>query len=210
MAHFIFDSASHSYVLMPGSRRVPSVTQVLEATGIAPDFSFLDPYYRERGRAIHTAMSLELLGRLDDSTLDDRVRPFIEHGRAWLEALEVTPLVVEHRWCHTVLEYGGTLDLFCESKLGPLLVDWKSTFHDPAYEIQVAGGYAPLLLEAAEQGAVPIAPGDVSKARMAVVTLDTVMPKMHWCSREHRGGILNTELFRAALAVVKWRQSNKR
>lgn len=210
MAHFIFDSASHRYALMPGSRHVPSVTQVLELVGIAPDFSYLDPYYRERGRAIHTAMSLELLGRLDESTLDPRIVPFVERGRRWLEALEVTPLVVEHRWCHTVLEYGGTLDLFCESKLGPLLIDWKATQHDPAYEIQVAGGYAPLLLEAAEHGAVPIAPGDLHRARMAVVTLGTEMPKMHWCGREHRGGILNTELFRAALTVAKWRQTNRR
>lgn len=211
MSHFVFDEAGHRYVMMPGSRHVPSVTQVLELVGMAPDFSFLDPYYRDRGRAIHKAMSLELLGKLDESTVDERVMPFIENGRRWLELLEVTPLVVEHRWCHTVLEYGGTLDLFCESKLGPLLVDWKATQHDPAYDVQVAGGYEPLLREAAEHGAVPVAPGDVAAARIAVVTLATETPKMHWCSRHNKAaGILNAELFRSALTVAKWRQSNRR
>jgi len=210
MAHFLFDEAAHRYVMMPGSRHVESVTQVLDAVGMSPDFSHLDPYYRERGHAIHKAMSLELLGKLDDSTLDPRIVPFVERGRRWLDALEVTPLVVEHRWCHTVLEYGGTLDLFCESKLGLLFVDWKATMNDPAYEVQVAGGYEPLLIEAAEQGAVPIAPGDVRAARIAVVTLGTEMPKMHWCSRQNPAGILNAELFRNALAVVKWRAAHRR
>lgn len=210
MAHFLFDEATHVYSMMPGSRHVPSVTQVLETTGMAPDLSFLDPYYRERGRAIHTAMALELMGKLDESTLDERIVPFIERGRRWLEQLEVTPLVVEHRWCHTVLEYGGTLDLFCDSKVGLLFIDWKSTMFDPAYEIQLAGGYEPLLIEAAEHGAVGIAPGDVIKARMAVVTLGTEMPKMHWCSRQNKAGILNRDLFRAALTVAKWRQSQRR
>lgn len=210
MAHFVFDEATHVYAMMPGSRQVPSVTQVLETTGMAPDLSFLDAYYRERGRAIHTAMALELMGTLDDATLDERIVPFIERGRRWLEQLEVTPLVVEHRWVHTILEYGGTLDLFCESKIGPLLIDWKSTMFDPAYEIQVAGGYEPLLIEAAENGAVGIAPGDVKAARMAVVTLGTEMPKMHWCGRQNKAGILNRDLFRAALTVVKWRQSQRR
>ena len=196
MAHFSFDEATHVYALMPGSRHVPSVTQVLEHTGMAPDLSFLDAYYRERGRAIHIAMALELMGTLDEATLDERIVPFIERGRRWLDQLDVTPLVVEYPWVHTVLEYGGTLDLFCESKIGLLLIDWKSTLMDPAYQIQVAGGYEPLLIDAAEHGAVGIAPGDVKAARMAVVTLGTEMPKMHWCGRQNSAGILNRDLFR--------------
>lgn len=214
MSHFVFDSEAHTYTLNPaggrGYRRVPSVTEVLETTGISPDFSHLDPYYRDRGRAIHTAMALELMGTLDEATLDERIIPFIERARRWLDVLDIVPIIVESAWVHTVSEYGGTLDLFCESKVGPLLIDWKATMMDPAYEIQVAGGYEPLLVEAAEHGAVGIAPGDVKAARMAVVTLGTEMPKMHWCGRQNKAGILNRDLFRAALTVAKWRQSQRR
>lgn len=208
MAHFTFDEAAHRYAV--GSVHVPSVTQVLEGTGMAPDLSHLPEYYRHRGRAIHTAMALHLAGRLDESTLDERIVPFIDHGRAWLDAIEAQPLVIEHRWVHTALLYGGTLDLFCDSKIGLLLVDWKSTFHDPAYDVQVAGGYAPLLLEAAEHGAVPIEPAQVMEARLAVVTLKQPMGKMHECGRHGRGGVAHSETFRHALEIMRWRNEHGR
>jgi len=206
MPHFKFDKDQHVYGIEPGPawRTVPSVTQVLEATGISPDLSFLDPWYLERGRAIHEAMALELVGELDWRSLDDRIRPFIEHARDWLDVLQVTPLVVEHRWVHRIHEYGGTLDLFAESKLGPILIDWKTVIMDASYDIQVAGGYEPLLLEAAEEGAVAVAPGDVRAARIAVVTLGTAMPKAHWISRDSQ-----PEIFRAALAVHQWRNQHR-
>lgn len=202
MSHFTFDEEAHRYTMEPGSRPVPSVTQVLDGVGMSPDLSHLYPIYRERGKAIHRAMALHLAGRLDHDTLDERVRPFVEHGIAWLEMVEAVPRVVEHRWVHTVFEYGGTLDLFADTKLGPMLIDWKSTTHDPSYEIQVAGGYEPLLLEAAEQGAVPVTPDEVRAARCVVVTLKQEIPKRHVCPRPRAA-----EIFRAALAVMKWREA---
>ena len=204
MAHFTFEEDDHVYALAGGAA-VPSVTQVLEATGLAPDLSFLDPWYRERGKAVHQAMALELVGDLDWDSLDERIRPFVQHGRDWLDAVGATPLIVEHRWVHRILGYGGTMDLYAESKLGPLLIDWKTNYYDPAHDVQVAGGYLPLLLEAAEEGAVAAAPGDVRKARMATVTLGTEMPKPHWTSREN-----HAELFQAALAVLTWRRNHRR
>lgn len=200
MAHFSFDAGEHIYYAEPERRAVPSVTQVLERAGMSPNFDHLPRYYLDRGSAIHTAIALELYGRLDWSTLDERIEPFVTRARDFLEALDVTPLVIEFRWVCMVHEYGGTLDLFCESKLGPLLVDWKSTTHDQSYAVQLAGGYLPLLEQAAEEGAVPVAPGDVKKARLAVVTLGTDMPKPHWVLKDN-----NREVFRAALAVSNWR-----
>ncbi len=204
MAHFTFDADEHVYDLT-GVGPVPSVTQILEAAGMAPDFSFLDPWYRERGKAVHRAMALELMGDLDWGSLDGRILPFIIHGRDWLDAVRATPLVVEHRWVHRTLGYGGTMDLFAESTLGPLLIDWKTNYYDPAHDVQVAGGYEPLLLESAEEGAVAVAPGDVRKARMATVTLGTEMPKAHWITRDN-----HPEIFQAALAVVTWRRNHRR
>jgi len=210
VSHFTFDEAHHHYVLEPdehgrGHRRVPSVTQVLEHAGMSPDFSHLDPYYMERGSAIHRAVALDMLGKLDESTLDERIIPYVENARTWLSSLEVTPLIVEFRWVHTVLEYGGTLDLFCESKLGLLLIDWKAVIYDRSYAIQLAGGYRPMLINAAEAGAVPVTPGDVAEARMAVVTLATEFPKAHWVPID-----INPELFQAALTCSRWRTANKR
>ena len=206
MSHFTFDAERHIYSVSHGQtskghhKRVPSVTQVLDVAGMSPDFSHLDPWYMERGRAIHTAMALELLGELDESSLDERIVRFIEAGRRWLDVMNAEPLVVEHRWVHRVNQYGGTLDLFCDSKVGPLLIDWKATQFDESYAVQVAGGYEPLLLEAAEENAVPIEPSIVRGARCAVVTLGTEMPKTHWIKRG-----TNRRTFEAALAVVEWR-----
>lgn len=208
MAHFTFDEPTHVYAV--GSRAVPSVTQVLEAVGMAPDLSHLPEYYRGRGQAIHRAMALQLLGTLDWSTLDERILSFVEHGAEFIETVGAKPLVVEHRWVHTALEYGGTLDLFCDSKLGPLLIDWKSTFTDPAYDVQVAGGYAPLLEEAAEHGAVAVEPEMVRAARMAVVTLKNTMPKPHWIERHDASGIAHAATFQAALDVARWQLNNRR
>ncbi|KKN56862.1 hypothetical protein LCGC14_0567870 [marine sediment metagenome] len=208
MAHFQFDEGTHTYAL-PGSRHVPSVTQVLEGTGMAPDFSFLPDYYLHRGQAIHKAMALHLLGTLEQETLDERIRPFVEAGQEWLELVEARPIVIEHRWVHTVLEYGGTLDLFADTKLGHLIVDWKASIMDEAYEVQVAGGYAPLLLEAAEHGAINAEPELVAAARMAVVTLKG-RAKPHFVPAHNNAGLAQTAVFRAALTVAKWRQAHRR
>jgi hypothetical protein len=204
MAHYGFDAETHTYYLTPADtepRVVPSVTQVLEHVGMAPDLDHLPRYYMDRGRAIHRAVGLELYGRLDWSTLDERIEPFVRRAREFLELLEITPLVIEFRWVCRVHGYGGTLDLFAESNLGPVLIDWKATTHDQSYAVQVAGGYLPLLEQAAEEGAVPVAPGDVKKARLAVVTLGTDIPKPHWITKDN-----NREIFRAALAVSQWRK----
>ncbi len=208
MAHFQFNEETHVYAL-PGSRHVPSVTQVLEGTGMAPDFSFLPDYYLHRGQAIHKAMALHLVGRLEEASLDERIRPFVEAGQEWLELVEARPIVIEHRWVHTVLEYGGTLDLFAHTRLGPLLVDWKTSIMDEAYEVQVAGGYAPLLQEAVEQGAINAAPELVAEARMAVVTLKG-RAKPHFIPAHNNAGIAQTAIFQAALTVAKWRQAHRR
>lgn len=211
MAHFRFNEEDHRYEVRArtgttenGWRQIPSVTQVLEAAGLAPDFSFLDPFYLERGAAIHEAVALDLRGELDWTSLDDRIRPFVDHARNWLDAIGATPLVVEFRWADKIHGYAGTLDLFCESKLGPLLIDWKAAHIDPAYAVQVAGGYEPLLLQAAEEGAVPVAPGDVRRARIGIVNLKTEMPKVDWINRDN-----NVEIFRAALAVTTWRTQHR-
>lgn len=205
MSHFIYSDEEHRYAIMPGSRRVPSVTQVLEHVGMSPDFSFLDGYYLERGRAIHSALALELQGRLDWDSLDDRVRPFVERGCNWLDAIDAKPLVVEFRWVHRTLEYGGTLDVFADSKLGPILVDWKAVIFDRCYEVQVAGGYEPMLIDGAAAGAVPVEPEVVREARIAVVTLGNEMPKAHWVPRADHAAV-----FQAALAVSQWRTAHKR
>ena len=210
MSHFEFSESDHRYVMMPGSRRVPSVTQVLDAVGMSPDLSHLDLWYRERGRAIHSAMALHLHGTLDSSTLDERIVTFVDNGRRWLDNIAAVPLVVEHRWVHTELEYGGTQDLFCDSQLGPLLIDWKSTMMDPSYAVQVAGGYEPLLLDAATAGAVAVDPQQVIEARIAVVTLKQPMGKTHWCGRHGRGGVAHADTFRSALDIVRWRTEHNR
>ena len=73
----------------------------------------------------------------------------------------------------------------------------------------MAGGYAPLLLEAAEHGAINADPELVAAARMAVVTLKG-RAKPHFCPVHNNAGLAQTAVFRAALTVAKWRQAHRR
>lgn len=199
-----FEPEPHRYTL--GGHPVPSVTQVLHACAMLPDYSRLDPYYRVRGSAVHRAIALDLLGRLDQHSVDEHTRPYLERARRLIDTLGIVPRVVEHRWAleTSAGAYAGTLDLFCDSELGPLLLDWKAGQWESAHAVQVAGGYLPLLEDAAREAAVPVEPEEVRGCRVAVVTLNKELPSPTWVERDGQ-----VEIFRAALAVARWRRAKK-
>jgi hypothetical protein len=129
-----FDAASHKYQL--GDRVLPSVTQVLQATGLA-DFSA--PWFtadcRDRGSLMHQAIALDVEGVLDDETLDPQLRPYLD---GWRRFLEESRCEVE-RWetpvCDPALGYAGTLDGILRvphSDARRLLVDIKRGFYRSA------------------------------------------------------------------------------
>lgn len=196
-----FDPDKHEYRL-DGSL-VPSVTQVLHACGMLPDYSRLDPFFRERGSAVHEAIRLDLRGELEEESVDEEVAPYLDRFRRWAAEVELRPLWIEGPLACPVYRYAGTPDCLGTSRLGLVLPDWKAGQFEPGHRVQVAGGYFPLLARAAMDGRLPLSLADLQAARMCIVPLTTDLPVPVWVEHDN-----HRDIFRAALAVNGWRAAN--
>jgi hypothetical protein len=111
MARFEFDPAAHRYTL--DGRELPSVTQILRGLD---DFSNVPARVlekaRDRGSRVHAACNLDVLGILDENTVDDEVAPYLAQFRKFLRESGFTPTLTECRVYDERLWYAGTLDLF--------------------------------------------------------------------------------------------------
>lgn len=144
-----YDPDAHRYYL--GAREVPSVTRVLAETRISA-WDHVDPDVlataAARGRAVHRAVELAVLGRLDPTTVDPVVEPYLHAFDGWHGALGAVGLRVrgvEVALADAALAYAGTVDLVLEAPAGLVVVDVKTSSTLPrAYRIQLAA-YAHLV-----------------------------------------------------------------
>lgn len=105
-----FNAETHEYTLDGVS--LPSVTRILKLTGISPSYADLDPFYAERGTAVHKACELDDLNRLDESTVDpEHVRPRLEAWRKFRRehGARFGPASIEHRFAYQN-KYAGCVD----------------------------------------------------------------------------------------------------
>jgi hypothetical protein len=87
------------------------VTDVIPWHGYKPDDWFLD-----RGQAVHLAVELDTLGKLDEEHLRatksaDEVIPRLEQWRRWREEWKPRIVVAEYRKASRKLGYEGRIDL---------------------------------------------------------------------------------------------------
>jgi len=121
----------------------PSVTQVLVATGI---YNFEDiprdqrEYVMARGSAVHEATRMLDEDDLDDSTVSDTLRPYLDAYKKFKAESGFVPLHIESRVHNATYRYAGTLD-----RIGtfygpgsPALLDIKCGPWQPGYAIQLA------------------------------------------------------------------------
>lgn len=138
-----FDEGTHTYRLM--GRVLPSVTTVIRA--VMPGWR-VDPWYLQRGRAIHHGCRLLDEGQLDWASVAPEIAQRI---KAWQEFVsecydehKKPPVMslIEAPLCSTRYMFAGTLDrVFNEDTI----IDLKSTI-TPEVRIQL-GGYSILLKE---------------------------------------------------------------
>lgn len=108
-----FDEAAHAYTHR--GMAYPSVTQVLAAVGMV-GYSTVPAAIREaamqRGSYAHEACELDDKGTLDESTLDERLAPYLAGWRAFKRDTGVVllPEWVERRVVSLALGYAGTVD----------------------------------------------------------------------------------------------------
>jgi hypothetical protein len=110
----VFDAQAHAYTL--DGRELLSVTTVLVEAGMSDPRHWTDEA-RDRGTAVHEAVSLHTEGLLDVSLVYPAYRPYVDGYLRFLSESRVVVEESERRICDPSLGYAGTLDL---------LVAWKS------------------------------------------------------------------------------------
>ena len=101
---------SHQYII-DGKPCQSSVTRELEKAGLSKYWN-KDPWYMERGSAIHTATHLIDLDQLDWDTVDERIKGFLE---GYLKFKRESGIIFEHREVSLydpIYQFCGTPDAF--------------------------------------------------------------------------------------------------
>lgn len=115
-----------------GGGRLPGATTIIDDLGLRHDYSAVAPEVlaaaAARGTRVHAAAAALLLGEKDPrSDLEPGDRAYFVAFEAWLELVEVVPILVEHQ---VVVEdgpypYGMRIDLFARVFGRPTVLDIK-------------------------------------------------------------------------------------
>lgn len=214
MIPFTFDADSHIYTI-EGDREVPGCTRVIDTAGLV-NYRFVRPDILERksrlGREAHRVTKLYDDGRLDFSTVDSRVEPYLE---SWIAFKRQTGFVSELREHQAIadcdgMKYGMQLDACGFSGKGgrksiETIVEIKCTVTVmPHHFVQVAG-YAlglPRLV-----GKIPVVSPMarfLGRRKLIVQLTAKGTPKIHeGLDRE------DAETFLRALWMSEWRRKHE-
>ena len=134
-------SADHRYIVE--GQEWPGFTRIAQTTGIIRKYTG-DPWYGERGTAVHRATVMIDNNTLDWESVDERIGGFLD---AYVKFRHEHPIffpseLSEHSLSHSTYKFCGTLDRF------PPLIDLKTGESNPiqleAYaELLRANGYDP-------------------------------------------------------------------
>lgn len=128
----VLDSSTHRYYYVsPGARPQPvaGVTEILKGVGII-SHDWVSEYALDRGTQVHKAMQLLIQGRLDWSSLDERIAGYVKGGAKFCAAagveLGAPESLTEHLVYSRTYGYAGKLDAFLSVFGRQAIVDWKS------------------------------------------------------------------------------------
>ena len=128
-----FDEKNHIY--SRNGTRIPNVTGIISSV-IPRDFNATE-WQMNRGTAVHRAMALFMQGRLNEKSVDERIRGKVEAGKRAVKELSLNPpYIIEQELYHPLYNYAGKPDVLAHRTL----VDWKSS-SDKITEIQMGGYY---------------------------------------------------------------------
>jgi hypothetical protein len=152
-----FDDATHTYWL--GSERIPGVTTILKPLN---DFSRIDPAVlaaaAARGTAAHLATELDDEGDLDEASVHETVRPYLDAWRLFKRDTGAVVISSEQRVFHSFHKYAGTLDRVLSIDGDKYLIDLKTS-------VQISPATGP------QTSAYLAALGDATVIRRGVVQL---------------------------------------
>lgn len=105
----VFDEATHTGTVAGES--LLSVTTILRRAELTPDFyKWLDPWYLTRGTYVHLASELYDKGLLDEDTVDEAIRPYLEAYKVFRRDFQAQVTGIEVRLYHPTLKYFGIID----------------------------------------------------------------------------------------------------
>jgi hypothetical protein len=186
-------------ILTVDGQEKPHITNVLADLGLSKSFEGVTDieWFAMRGKAIHAACKLINEGTLDESTVSDEIRAYVEAYKSWLHDSSFSPRHSELPLYSTLHDFCGTLDLVgALPGIGNIIIDIKSSFSiDPAVEIQV--GAQSILWNENNQG------NAISKRYVLQLKKDGTY---RFKDLSH----VNEFLFLDALRIWKWKMSHKR
>src|SRR5262245_23836256 len=133
-----FDPKDHRYFL--GDRELPSVTTVLTESFPLSIRKDLLETARWRGTVVHRACELDDKLELDESSIDDEVRPYLTAWRSFRRHTGFRPDLegIEVQKYHPLLYYAGTIDrIGRDSRDRRILLDIKTGGRFPQYRLQL-------------------------------------------------------------------------
>ena len=136
-----FDEVAHRYTW--NGRVVPGVTTILKPL---QDFSGIPPAVlsakADLGTRVHLATELDDAGTLDEASITDDVRPYLEAWRQFKRVNDPLVVMAEQRVYHPVLGYAGTLDRVLFIRDEEWLVDLKTSAAVPVSAGPQTAAYA--------------------------------------------------------------------
>lgn len=139
-----FVPEEHRYFL--GDKELPSVSRILKAVFPKEFERVIDPWYAERGTAVHEATRLHDQGVLDETTVDQEVMPYLSAYRKFLSETGFKPIHIESSLSSEIHGFAGTPDRVGDLNGRRVLIDLKSGGPQWWHKYQLAG-YAVLCQE---------------------------------------------------------------
>lgn len=141
----IFQAEPHIYTVK--GKRVPSVTQIIEAAGFGEDFFMVPPNVlrlaQERGRAVHMACAYLNDGDLDIGSVDDRIWGYVQAYQAFCNKALIKTVATEKRMAVLNIDriggLAGTVDWVCFLKGGRRAIIDLKTGQNSSAGLQTAG-----------------------------------------------------------------------
>jgi len=149
-----FDPEAHVYRV--DGAPVPSVTELLEAAGISPDYSKVNPHVllhaRRRGIHVDLCCDLDDADDLDWSSVHPEAVGYVQAWRAFKADYGYRPIASQVILYHPTYEYAGTAD--CVGELGGYV-----TVAERKATARMAGSYALQTAGYATEGLYTAPPG---------------------------------------------------
>lgn len=129
-----FEPSTHTYFL--NNQIVPSVTQILKATGHIKEQFYHGDGPRDLGTRVHEAT--QVWDCLEVSTSEEDVIPYLEKWKEWLKTNQAKVRRIEFPVYHVGLGYAGTCDRIIEIFGHEYVTDLKTGGKASWHPLQIA------------------------------------------------------------------------